>query len=277
MKRKLNIENLEEFNPWVAKSIVLATTTNYLDEILKIYPFNVATPQRLREPLRTKVIRAHSARDTEELIRLLKLITKFPYEDPVWYMLKNIKDCHDSNPRQIERIAESLYSMTAEETVIRLEAAPKINTQIGPMFTNWLRSNFSVLSLNEFERSVNGVHILGESEEVGKQFVQDELDQPLPKRPDLIAKVDTTYVIGEAKWIGQSGGNQEKQVKEVNRFCENQRDRIRRIGIVDGFPWSVYRCNGKLINDKVAVKVQESNYDIITALLLKEYLYQFKG
>ncbi|CAN5150380.1 hypothetical protein BH23BAC2_BH23BAC2_23170 [soil metagenome] len=275
MVRHLNVENFEEFNPWIAKSLMLAKETPYLDEILEVYPFMAATPRRLRPTLRNGIIRAHSTRNTRELIKLLRSINKFPYEDPIWFMLKNIQNCFNNSPQQIERIASSIYAMTAEETVVRLESAPKINTQIGPMFTNWLRRKYSILNIHEFQRSTHGIHVLGGSEEEGKNFVIQNLGQNLLKRPDLIAKVNNLYIIGEAKWIGQSGGNQEKQVKEINYFCESQRGDVRRVGIVDGFPWSIYRTNGKIINDKVVVQIQESNYDVISALLLDEYLNSF--
>ena len=97
----------------------------------------------------------------------------------------------------------------------------------------------------------------------------------MAKRPDLVAKVNSTYVIGEAKWIGSPGGNQNKQVVEVINLCRNQRGKVIRVGIIDGFPWAVYKTNGQIINDKSCVLVQECEYDIVSALLLKEYLKTF--
>jgi hypothetical protein len=209
------------------------------------------------------------------LIGILRTLTKFPYEEPIWYLLKNIDGCIEKNPRQIQRIAESLYSMTVEETVVRLEAAPKLNTQMGPMFNGWLRSRFDVLELDDFISSENGVCILGGSEEIGKTFINDTLNQNLPKRPDLIAKVNRQIIIGEAKWIGQPGGNQEKQVQEVLNFCRNQRGNVFRIGVVDGFPWSIFNIKHRLVNNKEAVNIQESEYDIVSALLLEDYFQLF--
>lgn len=135
MERTINIENNpDDINEWVLKSINLFRNTNYLDQILEVYPFQIASPERLEPILRRSIIAAHQSRRTIELIQILKKLTKFPYEDPIWYLLKNIEGCTENNPIQIDRIAQSLYSMTAEETVVRLEAAPKLNTQMGPMF-----------------------------------------------------------------------------------------------------------------------------------------------
>lgn len=276
MDRTIDIEaNPENLNEWVRQSIELFRNSNYLDQILEVYPFQIAAPERLDAAIRRRIIAAHQGRRTEELIELLKGLTKFPYEDPIWYLLKNIEGCIDNNPRQIQRIAESLYSMTAEETVVRLEAAPKLNTQMGPMFNGWLRRNFTPLGLDAFQRSTRGVCILDSSEEVGKEFINDTLHQNLAKRPDLIAKVNRQIIIGEAKWIGQPGGNQEKQVQEVLNFCRHQRGNVIRIGVVDGFPWSVFNINHRLVNNKEAVNIQESEYDMVSALLLQAYLQRF--
>ena len=276
MDRTIDIEtNPENLNEWVRQSIDLFRNSNYLDQILEVYPFQIAAPERLDAGIRRRIIAAHQGRRTEELIEILKGLTKFPYEDPIWYLLKNIEGCIANNPRQIQRVAESLYSMTAEETVVRLEAAPKLNTQMGPMFNGWLRRNFNLLELDVFQKSTRGVCILDSSEEVGKEFINDTLQQNLAKRPDLIAKVNRQLIIGEAKWIGQPGGNQEKQVQEVLNFCRHQRGNVIRIGVVDGFPWSVFNVNHRLVNNKEAVNIQESEYDMVSALLLQAYLQRF--
>ncbi len=276
MDRTIDIENKrEELNDWVLRSIELFETTPYLDNILEVYPLQTARPERIENSLRRKIISAHQGRRTRELIEILQAEVKFPYDEPLWFLIKNIKGCLQNNPRQIQRIADSLYAMTAEETVIRLESAPKLNTQMGPMFTAWLRNNFEMLNLDEFRESRTGIFILNSSEEDGKNFVNDELHQDLKKRPDLVVKVNKTYIVGEAKWIGSPGGNQDKQVVEVLDFCRNQRGNVIRVGIIDGFPWAIKKTNDAIINFKAAVQVQESEYDIISSLLLEEYLESF--
>ncbi len=276
MNRTIDIENnRDELNEWVLKSIELFENTAYLDNILEVYPLETARPERLDSQLRRKIISAHQGRRTQELIEILQGEVKFPYDEPLWYLVKNIRGCLYNNPHQIQRIADSLYAMTAEETVIRLESAPKLNTQIGPMFTNWLRSNFDLLEIDDFRNSTNGIYVLDGSEIVGKAFVNDELNQDFVKRPDLVAKVNGTYVVGEAKWVGSPGGNQNKQVVEVIDLCKQQRGDVIRVGIIDGFPWAVRKSDGGIINDKTCVQVQECEYDIVSALLLKEYLDSF--
>lgn len=265
MKRTIDINNRKELNVWIRRSIELFENTSYLDNVLTVYPLQISEPSGLDPKLRRKIIMAHNKRKTKILIELLQDATKFPYEDPIWYLLKNIKGCLENNPRQVKRIANILYSMTAEETVFRLESPPKLNTQIGKMFSDWLKGNFNLLGTKEFLKSTKGIYVLGASEEEAKVFIKDILGQTLPKRPDLVAKVNKQYIIGEAKWISAPGGNQGKQVQEVSDFCGAQRGKIRRVGIIDGFPWAVFKKNDRTINDKEAVLIQESEYDIISA------------
>ncbi len=276
MDRSIDIENeRDELNEWVQQSITLFETTAYLDDLLEIYTLETAVPIHLEQRLKRRIISAHQGRRTEELISILQGEVKFPYDEPLAYLIKEVENCLQSNPKQINRIANTLYAMTADELVVRLESAPKLNTQMGPMFTNWLRNQFELLRIADFENATEGIYVLNSSEEEGKTFVNETLNQYLRKRPDLVAKVNETYIIGEAKWIGRSGGNQNNQVRDVLDFCRHQRGEVLRVGIIDGFPWATRKINGSVINDKVNVLVQEFPYDILSALLLENYLNSF--
>jgi len=145
------------------------------------------------------------------------------------------------------------------------------------MFGAWLLQRYPRRIAVDFEQSTAGIVLFDGSEEAGKTFVRDVLRQDLDKRPDLLAKVNQTYVLGEAKWIGNSGGNQEKQVKEVLHFCAEARGNVRRVGIIDGFPWALYNASGGTINNKETVKVQETPYPVFSALVLPDYLTSLLG
>ncbi len=202
-----------------------------------------AIPIHLEPRLKRKIISTHQGRKTNELIKILQGETKFPYDEPLAYLIKEVQNCLESSPKQIHRIANTLYAMTADELVVHLESAPKLNTQMGPMFTTWLRNNFELLNIEDFEESTDGIFILSSSEEEGKNFINGVLNQNLRKRPDLVAKVNQPYIIGEAKWIGRSGGNQNNQVRDVLDFCRDQRGEVIRVGIIDGFPWATHKTN----------------------------------
>lgn len=182
MKRKINIiDDRNKLNTWAKQSVELFEETAYLDNIQEVYPFEIASPEKLDDVIRRKIIQAHQSRNTERLIELLAPQTKFPYEDPIWYLLRNVRGCLVNNPKQIQRIADTLYSMTAAETIIRLESPPEFNRQIGPMFGEWSRKNFDLLSPEEFQSSENGIFILEASEEEAKRLVQEGLSQNIQK------------------------------------------------------------------------------------------------
>ncbi|MEX0968741.1 MAG: hypothetical protein WD077_16025 [Bacteroidia bacterium] len=276
MDRTIDIENeTHDLNEWILKSIQLFERTPYLDNLLEVYPLESAVPVHLDPHLKRRIISAHQGRRTNELISILQGETKFPYDEPLAYLIKEVQNCLGSNPKQMHRIANTLYAMTADELLVHLESAPKLNTQMGPMFTTWLRNNFELLNMEDFQESMEGIFILSSSEEEGRIFINNVLNQNLGKRPDLVAKVNQTYIIGEAKWIGRSGGNQNNQVRDVLNFCRDQRGAVIRVGIIDGFPWATRKINNSIINDKVNVLVQEFPYDIVSALLLKDYLTTF--
>lgn len=273
MDRTIDIESeRDQLNEWVLRSIELFENTPYLDNILEVYPLESSRPNRIDGRLKRRIINAHQARRTDELIQILQDQIKFPYDEPLWFLMKNVRNCLTNNPQQKRRIAESLYALTADEVVFKLEEAPKLNTQMGPMFTAWLRQNFELLNINDFQQSTSGIFVLDSSEQDGKDFVNNVLDQNVTKRPDLVAKVDSTYIIGEAKWIGSPGGNQNKQIVEVINLCREQRGDVIRIGIIDGYPWATHNSDGNIINEKTAVMAQESEYDLVSALLLEDYI-----
>ena len=152
-------ENFDSLNPWVRKSIELFNDGQYLDKISHVYNYQADRPVRIEDNLRRQIRVAHNNRNDEDLIRLLSRLDKFPYDEPFWYLLKNVPGFIDSNPEQVRRIARTLYSMTDEEVVVRIESQPKLNQQTGPMFNNWLRNEFQIKSLEEFKESTEGIVI----------------------------------------------------------------------------------------------------------------------
>ncbi len=92
MNRSIDIEEERgELNEWVLKSIELFESTPYLDNILEVYPLQSASPERLDDRLKRRIISAHQSRRTDELISILQDEVKFPYEEPLWFLMKNIQ------------------------------------------------------------------------------------------------------------------------------------------------------------------------------------------
>lgn len=272
MDRQIDIENdFDLLNQWVQRSINYFNNQSYIDDISEVYNYGVAEPQRIESGLRRRILSAHNDRNDEELITLLRELNKFPYDEPFWYLLQEIDGFIENNPNQVNRIALSLYNMSGEELLAKIESSPKLNQQTGPMFNNWLVNKFNALNIDDFIQSEQGIHVLGGSEIEAKNFLEDQLNQNVDKRPDVVAKVNSTYIIGEAKWVGRSGGNQDKSVDEVLNFCSNVRGNVLRIGIIDGFVWMTCTSSGRLTNLKSCVKVQETHFNLISALILEDY------
>lgn len=103
MNRSIDIiNNSEILNPWIRRSITLFQKSSYLDNIQEIYSFQMSPPKRLDNKTRREIIQSHQGRNTEQLLNLLIAQTKFPYEDPMWYLLKNVQNCLTNNPEQIK-------------------------------------------------------------------------------------------------------------------------------------------------------------------------------
>jgi len=105
MDRTIDIENeREEINEWVLKSIELFENTPYLDNLLEVYPLETAVPTHLEQGLKRKIISAHQGRRTTELIGILQGDVKFPYDEPLAYLIKEVQNCKRWNCRKLGRI-----------------------------------------------------------------------------------------------------------------------------------------------------------------------------
>lgn len=82
------------------------STTSYLDNILEVYPLPSARPERLNDRLRRRDISAPQGRRTRELLDILQNEVKFPYDEPLWFLINNIQGFLENNPQQIQRIAD---------------------------------------------------------------------------------------------------------------------------------------------------------------------------
>ncbi len=70
-ERKIDVlEGWDSLNPWIRESMEMSRDTAYLDDIRKIYPFDVAAPQGLEGKIRRAIIASHHRRDTAGLINL---------------------------------------------------------------------------------------------------------------------------------------------------------------------------------------------------------------
>ena len=115
--------------------------------------------------------------------------------------------------------------------------------------------------------------ILDGSDDVLKQYAIGNLGYSINKGLDFIARVNGTYVIGEAKWITTPGGNQDKSFQDAKTMIEdpNLNSNVIPIMILDGVLYLASR--GKLY---LNLTENYDEYNIMSALVLKEFLDSLK-
>lgn len=101
-----------------------------------------------------------------------------------------------------------------------------------------------------------------------KEFARRHLGYSGGKGLDFVVKRGKLYVIGEAKFFGDYGGNQNNQLRDAMGLVESQgllSSNARAIAVLDGVVW--------IPNDGFMYKtVSATEHDVMSALLLPEYL-----
>lgn len=113
--------------------------------------------------------------------------------------------------------------------------------------------------------SDDGIVILEGSDEELKAFAHEHLDYDVDKGLDLVAKVDETYVIGEAKFLTDQGGHQNAQFRDAMDLLKEYDGEAEAVAILDGVVW----IRGK---HKMYRKVTSQEDSVLSALLLGDYL-----
>lgn len=260
--------NSMDLNEWIKKSMKLAQSEGYLDGLTEIYPLISAPEREIPREIEEEIKKSIKKKDKINLMKTLFKLKKFPIENPYIGCLREDEKLIDKNPKVVDMIAEYLFSMGAEGIIKASKQPKKISRQYGPAFQRWLRSlGYKVLKPFEFETS-RGIIFLGGSDKICGNYANKKLKcGPIEKGLDLLAKVNDKFIIGNAKFITVSGGAQDNQFSEAMRFVTEDRGNAIRIAILDGVVW----FNGRYLR-----KIREANRNILSALLLKEFLESFR-
>lgn len=258
-------------NIWTQRSIEFANQRNYLDELFKVYP---TIPEGIRDINKYKweqVEIAFKNKDNKELLKSLLDFELFPIKDSYVAYLKRDAGAIDRNPKTVQRLSSALFGMGLNEIYEKCSQPKETNRQIGPMFRNWLRTGalgFPLVSdEGQFLKSLSDA-ILDLSDDALSKFAEKHLNYKNDKGLDFIAKINSQYVIGEAKFLTDFGGHQNAQFNDAVKLVQNKKVNAITIAILDGVPY----IEGK---NKMSRFVREnSKYNIMSALVLKEFLYQ---
>ena len=94
------------------------------------------------------------------------------------------------------------------------------------------------------------------------------MDYRRDKGLDFIARFNGKYVIGEAKFLSDSGGHQNAQFSDAISTIEDEYVQAEKIAILDG----VLYIKGR--NKMYKFLENNSHHTILSALVLREYLFQ---
>ena len=195
----------------------------------------------------------------------------FPIKDSYVAYLKRDSSAIDRNPRTINRVCGRLYEMGLEKIFERCSEPKETNRQIRPMFRDWLKKKslgVEPVALDDFLSNDKDA-ILDAGDNAMMNFAKEHLGYNHNKGLDFVGRFNKQYVIGEAKFLTDFGGHQNAQFNDAISTVEAKNVKAVKIAILDG----VLFIEGR---NKMHKSITETykNYNIMSALVLREFLYQ---
>lgn len=255
-------------NDWTKLSVELANQRNYLDLLFKVYP---TIPEDCREIDQHKweeVEQAFGSRNNEVLIEKLLDLNLFPIKDSYVAYLRHDRTAIKRNPCTVARLAGRMYELGLSKLYENCSQPKEANRQIGPLFKRWVGiGSLGVIpvSYKDFINS-SGNAIMDGSDAEMMHFAKEYLGYNHEKGLDLVARFNGKYVIGEAKFLTDHGGHQNAQFNDAISTL-NAKCNALTIAVLDG----VCYIQG---NNKLYRELSSKNRNIMSALVLREFLYQ---
>ncbi len=258
-------------NYWTKLSIEYAEQRSYLDDLFQVYP---TIPEGLRdidESAWSNVERAYKRKNNEKLVEELLKMELFPIKDSYIAYLKRDKSAIERNPKTINRIAGRLYDMGLNKIFEKCSEPKETNRQIGPMFKRWLQKKSLGIMPVPFNKfiSITENAILDGSDTEMMDFAKQELNYNRNKGLDFVARFNGKYVIGEAKFLTDFGGHQNTQFEDAISTIEEKNVDAVKVAILDGVLY--IQSNNKMYK---YISNPYKDYNIMSALVLREFLYQ---
>lgn len=251
-------------NEWSKRTLEVVTRENYLDRLQLVYSHEEGE-RNVSQNVLDEIRAAFEQRNGEELLNQLLGLEKFPYKDSYVGFLRKDRSAIKRNPEVVQRICNRLYSMGIESVLSGITQSKEANTRRGPQFSNWIRQNFKVVSLDEFKSSASGIVVLGASELEARDFCNKEFGIGISKRPDIVAKSGKKYVVGEAKFLSSTGGNQGRAFDDGIHLATNAAGSAYKIFVLDGVHWIEK-------GSEQYKRIEYSNAAIFSILLLRDFL-----
>lgn len=255
-------------NLWVERSIELANAPGYLDKLGRIYSVESAQQRDVRPELLGRIREAHASENNAALIESLMRLDKYPVDDPYVRLLKKLPNGVEQNPETVDRLAERIRLLQWEQLEGAIKAPIVANRRLGNRFYEWLKTlGYPFLNGNELPGTGDRIAFLAGSDEVKKTYAREHLGYVGERGLDLLVKHTEEYIIGEAKFFADHGGNQNNNFNAAMNLVNNQSSLVetRAIAVLDGVVWLGGRS-------RMYQTVISTSHDVMSALLLPDYL-----
>ena len=107
--------------------------------------------------------------------------------------------------------------------------------------------------------------MLDATELEARNFCNTEMGIGISKRPDMVAKSGRRYVVGEAKFLSSTGGNQGRAFDDGMGLAMNSSGSAFKVFILDGIHWIES-------GSEQHKRIEHSTAAVFSALLLREFL-----
>lgn len=251
-------------NHWAQKTLQLVKEGDYLDRLQNIYKHEEGERTITKTTL-DSIRKAFEEGDAVEVLQQLLNLEKFPYKDSYTAFLRKDRTAIERNPGTVNRIMNVLGKMGVENVIAGISQAKEANTRRGHQFGSWLNSKYKIVDAATFSKTTDEIVLLEGGEQVGLDFCNVKLKLGITKRPDIVAKAGKRYIVGEAKFLSSTGGNQNRAFADGIDLASNRAGNAYKIFCLDGVFW---------IEEGSAQynEIDNSNATILSALLLDEYL-----
>ncbi len=223
-------------NEWSRRTLHLVNNQDYLDRLQRVYPHEEGE-RDISQDILDSIRESYEEQDYMALLDKLLNLDKFPYKDSYVAFLRRDRSAIERNPQTVQRISDRLYDMGIENVIAGVSQPKEANTRRGNQFRSWASHHFNWVNINQFRASQEGVVMLDATELQARDFCNAVMGVGISKRPDIVAKAGRRYIVGEAKFLSSTGGNQGRGFEDGMSLATNSSGNAFKVFVLDGIHW----------------------------------------
>lgn len=273
-------------NKFTKKSIEIANRGNYYDQLQNIlnFPLNLPPNREIDNDSLKKLEQYYVDKDSENLLKELRKFKKFPIKHPLWKFLDKDDKHIELNPEVSKLLSNILFNeFEFSELIESISQPPEINQQLGNLFQNFLvTTDFGIEKINYDELKNSNLHtdylLIGTDAELllaAETYTGYKRTGEESKGLDFFCFINNTFVIGEHKFCGDYGGNQDKSIKDgihhINAKTDSDK-KVNKICLFDGVMW----LERKNQMHRTITENELKEQDVFSSIFLKDYLNEIK-